>query len=199
MSPDFRKYDLVIFDLDNTLYDENIYLFKAYEEISIHLNKKYPHLPVFRLYNFLKNKFLIDGRDFLLNHALDFFCIKNELENCLEIMRSIKFKGKIPLTGKGFSLLKEATAHTKVLVLTNGNPLQQKNKVEQLDWCNLREFIEIIYANEYAPKPSVRVFESYIKKNYSFKLSNVLMIGDGISDEEFAMRTGINFIDINNL
>ena len=32
------KYNSVIFDLDNTLYDENIYLFEAFKNISLKLS-----------------------------------------------------------------------------------------------------------------------------------------------------------------
>lgn len=199
MSVNFRNYDLVIFDLDNTLYDENLYLFRAYEEIASYLSKKYSHLSAYEINTFLKNQFLINGREFLLNQLFVAFCIKDEIEHCLEIMRTIKFKEKISLTEKGIGLLSEAISHTKVIVLTNGNPQQQKNKIEQLDWRNLLDYVEIVYANEYAPKPSSKVFEEYIMKFYSVQPNNVLMIGDSKVDEEFAKEIGSFFINIIDL
>ena len=39
---DFSKYDLIMFDLDNTLYDEKLYLFEAYNLISNYIVTQKP-------------------------------------------------------------------------------------------------------------------------------------------------------------
>jgi FMN phosphatase YigB (HAD superfamily) len=199
MSVNFRDYDLVIFDLDNTLYDESLYLFKAYEEIAFYLSRRYSHLSAYEITIFLKNQFLANGREFLLDKLFATFRIKDEIKKCLEIMRTIKFREKISLTEKGKILLSEAVSQTKVIVLTNGNPKQQKNKIEQIDWGNFLDYVQIVYANEYAPKPSSKVFEEYIVKLYNVEPKKVLMIGDSKADEGFAKEIGSFFINIIDL
>lgn len=199
MSVNFRDYDLVIFDLDNTLYDERKYLFGAYKEISIYLSGKYSQLSADEINVFLKNQFLANGRKFLLDKLFVNFNIKDEIKDCLEIMRRIKFTKKISLTEKGKLLLSQAIFQTKVIILTNGNIEQQKNKIEQIDWGIFLDYVEIVYANEYAPKPSAKVFEEYIMKCYNVQPKKVLMIGDSEVDEGFAKKIGGFFINIKNL
>lgn len=199
MDFNFKDYSLVIFDLDNTLYDENIYLFRAYEEIAFYLSQKYTHVLEDEINHFLKKEFLKNGREALLNKLFATFNIRDELKKCLEIMRTVEFSQKITLTNKGKFLVNKAIGQSKVIILTNGNPIQQKNKIKQIDWGDLRKDIEIIYANEHEPKPSTKVFENYIMRSYDVQSYNVLMIGDSNVDEEFAKRIGCSFINIVNL
>lgn len=199
MNYNFQDYSLVIFDLDNTLYDENIYLFRAYEEIAFYLSQKYAHVLEYEINHFLKNEFLKNGRESLLNKLFIAFDINDELKNCLKIMRTVQFQQKITLTNRGKVLVEKAISQSKVIILTNGNPMQQKNKIKQIDWGNFSKDIEVIYANEYEPKPSSKVFEDYISKSYNVQSEKVLMIGDNIVDEEFAKGIGCSFINIVNL
>ncbi len=45
------------------------------------------------------------------------------------------------------------------------NPIQQKNKVKQIDWLGNESSIDFFYANEIKPKPSIDIFELKIKNN----------------------------------
>jgi len=195
----FKKYKLVIIDLDNTLYEEQIYLFGAYEEISNYLSRKYKSLLFFDIYNFLKSEYLINGRKLLLNKLFDKYFINNEMSNCLDILRSVKLKNKINLTEKGSYLLRKALSESRVVILTNGNIEQQKNKINQINWSYTESDFEIIYANKYSPKPSVDVYVHYIKDKYKINSKETIMIGDHTSDELFAKNINCDFININKI
>ena len=195
----FNKHELVIFDLDNTLYEEQIYLFGAYKEISNYLSKKYKSLLFFDIYNFLKSEYLINGRKLLLNKLFDKYFINNEMSNCLDILRSVKLKKKINLTEKGSYLLRKALSESRVVILTNGNIEQQKNKINQINWSYTESDFEIIYANKYSPKPSGKVYFEFIKNKYKISSKKILMIGDHISDELFAKNINCHFMNINKI
>lgn len=199
MNVRFKDYDLVIFDLDNTLYDENLYLFKGYLDIARYLSNKYSHIPFLECKMYLEVTFQREGRKFLFDKLFDKYKIVDELEDCLKLMREVNFDSKIKLFKTSYLLLKDAINSTKVCILTNGNPAQQKNKIRQIEWEGLLDDINIVFANEYAPKPSAKVFEDYIKNFYNINPANVLMIGDSKVDEEFAIEVGSSFINIIDL
>ena len=67
----FDKYNLVIFDLDNTLYEENNYLFKSYQAIATYLSKKDKNLSEGLLLSFLKEEFISSGRNNILNKLFE--------------------------------------------------------------------------------------------------------------------------------
>ena len=69
-----NKYENFIFDLDNTLYDETEYLFRAYQNIAGKLSGKNAKKKA-EYFKFLKNTFLKEGRQnlfdkFLINFGL---------------------------------------------------------------------------------------------------------------------------------
>lgn len=189
----FKSYKLVIFDLDNTLYDENLYLFKAYNDIAKYLEIKYNIFST-KSYDFLKNSFLTEGRSNLFNKLFNEFKIPSEeLKECLKIMRGVKFEDKIPLFTQMVDLVVKASKNCNVCVLTNGNVVQQKNKVEQIDWQDL-PIQNFYYANHIKPKPSPLIFKKIIIDFNLSKNDNVLMVGDNSSDKEFAENIDSDFI-----
>lgn len=196
MSVRFEDYDLVIFDLDNTLYDENLYLFKGYLDIARYLSNKYSHIPFLECKMYLEVTFQREGRKFLFDKLFNKYKIVDELEDCLKLMREVTFDSKIKLFKTSYLLLKDAINSSKVCVLTNGNPTQQKNKIRQIEWEGLLDDINIVFANEYAPKPSAKVFEDYLLPKYNLISKKILFIGDDISDKSFSQGIGCQFINI---
>lgn len=192
----FSKYKLVIFDLDNTLYNENTYLFEVYKEIANYMYVKY-NISKETSYFFLKETFLKEGRSKLLNKFCNKFSISNqEIKPCLHIMRTIKLSNKLILFPDIEEKLNESLKSTNVCVITNGNPIQQKNKVAQINWRNIN-LEKIYYANEIKPKPSPQLFNEKIKKDYKLESNDkILMIGDSDVDREFAKNIQSDFVFI---
>ncbi len=194
---DFSKYDLVIFDLDDTLYPEKDYLFLVYQEIADYTQQKYGISKKIS-FSFLKESFLKNGRENLLDIFIKEKQIDNkEIKNYLYIMRTISLRGKLKLFPLIKLKLKQAVSTTKVCVVTNGNPIQQRNKVAQIDWDDI-EVHNIYYANEISPKPSCEIYE-IIKKDFLLNENDkILMIGDSQIDEEFAKNIDADFCLVDN-
>ena len=83
----------------------------------------------------------------------------------------------------------------KVYILTNGNREQQQNKIESLDIQEILSKIEVIYANEYVPKPSACGIDKIVIENEVEKES-VIMCGDSEVDYLAAKNAGIDFINV---
>ncbi len=191
----FSKYDLVIFDLDNTLYSEKDYLFQVYRKIADYTQEKYG-ISSDLSYIFFINYFIKQGR---INLFDTFFEQNNidskEIETYLHIMRTITLDRKLELYPLIVKYVEKAQEKSNVCIVTNGNPIQQRNKVAQIDWKGIK-INKIYYANELAPKPSNEIFK-LIKEDFSLiDTSKVLMLGDSIIDRDFAINIGADFINV---
>lgn len=191
--------DLIIFDLDNTLYNENEYLFEGYKNIAKHIESKY-NIKFLDTYNFLKNRFLEGGRINLFNNMISYFELdENELSSILELLRTYKPKHKFHIFPIMKNFLYEIeTTQTDYVIITNGNVQQQKNKVDHILWGKLNP--KIVYANLFKPKPYPDSFLDYLsKQNKKYKREKVLLIGDNEIDNEFAKNIKCKFMNVKSI
>lgn len=197
---DLRGFELFIFDLDNTIYDEEDYLFAAYRNISDKLSQEYPAFSSRELHTILLDLYMKEGREklfdkFLSNTGLG----KNLLPICLSILRNFRPDRLIPIFDETRDILRALKSSGKIIfVLTNGNPEQQKNKIRSLEWEGLDEGITFILADEIEPKPSPAGVLHILERS-GISADKSLFIGDSITDQLCAERSGIQFIDIQEL
>lgn len=213
----FQKYDTIIFDLDDTLYPEIEYLTPAFKAISVEFEAKYA-VNALEVERFLIQTFENEGRSMLFNKCFNYFLkteneVGNEAENgfyteglyfedmpihtYLQILRTVKVAQKIPLFPYVYRLIPQLIAEKKqIFVLTNGNPTQQRNKIAHLDWQNLDTHITFVFANEFAPKPSSRVFSDFLEPNFHLKTKQTLFIGDAETDAAFSQNVGFDFLHV---
>ena len=187
-----------IFDLDNTLYNENIYLFSAYEQIGIMVSKEYG-IDKKIVYKYLTEEFLSSGRGMLFSRMVNKFNLNlSDLDSFLVLLRSHQLEKKIKLYDKMQRFLKEINGITSdMFIVTNGNVEQQKNKISQIHWNDFL-FKEIVFANEYKPKPSNEALEYLIDK-YQLDRQRSIFIGDAKSDELCAISSDVAFYHVNNI
>ena len=111
------NYKYYLFDLDNTLYNENIYLFSAYYSIAIYLEEKYHQASVLQYYNFLIMEFLRNGRTNLFQKLFTQYRInKIEISYLLGILRTQHLNPKIKLDAKIYEILKTLLRQKKNLL-----------------------------------------------------------------------------------
>ena len=191
-----QDYQVIIFDLDNTLYPETEYLFGAYHNISYQLSDL-NHVDPEKMYSFLCKTFTEHGRKKLFDLLIDKFNLdQNILDICLNALRTYTPSKKIKLFPTAYSLIKELIFHNKkICIATNGNPIQQRNKIANIDWKGFDKYLKFFFCNETEPKPSKKCFEK-IYSYYKSPLQSYVLIGDSIIDQEFAKNTEIDFIKV---
>ncbi len=197
MESDFYAYKCYILDLDNTLYNEADYLYAAYREIAHFLHKNY-NLTTEKVENYLISEFTNSGRKNLFNNLIENYKLPKEtLNDFLFILRNIQRKQKINLFPEMERLLNQLIVNNKfIYILTNGNVVQQKNKINQISWNGLINKINIKFANEIDPKPSpTAIYE--ILEECNLKKHEVVFIGDSEVDKKCAGRANIKFLHVN--
>jgi putative hydrolase of the HAD superfamily len=177
----------LIFDLDNTVYDENTFLFSTYKSIS-ELVVKEVGGDSSAYYKFLCKNFMRSSRDKLLDKFLSQFDLleKVSISDLLSVYRN---PSRIISLRPFDYFLKVICLNEITHIITNGNPLQQKIKLHSLFGANC-DRLGVVYANMSAPKPEPL---SFLKLNQHFKFDRPVYIGDSNSDAEFSSRCGIEF------
>ncbi len=197
---DFLDFSLFIFDLDNTIYNEEDYLFQAYSAICERFASVKPGNDRESLSRLMIKIYADEGREKLF----DKFLIRSgigvgHLPECLKILRGFNPEKQIELSPETERILRLLIEKNKLIfVLTNGNPGQQRNKISKLMWDGLDEKITFIMANEIEPKPSAAGIE-YILKMSGIQKEKTIFIGDSLIDHECASRGEIEFINIADL
>lgn len=176
----------LVFDLDNTIYDEYIFLKHCFKKIS----NLYGDLSV---YYFLSYTFERDGRKNLFNKLIRNFGnlgLDSPIDKFLSIYRN--FDGVLTCF-PWFDEYQSKTCVNKINIVTNGNVQQQQSKVRSI---RFKIPINIVYANKTIPKPNPKSF--FDLNIYSDKFK-IIYIGDSYVDYEFAKNVGINFYHTNNI
>ena len=94
-----QDYELLVFDLDNTLYSEIDYLFPGYRCIGNYLEQLFP-CSSDQIYEFLTENFLAGYRTDLFNRMERAFSLQVEMGIYLEIIRTTTFETKLKLIPK---------------------------------------------------------------------------------------------------
>lgn len=197
---DFQNFSLYIFDLDNTIYKEEDYLFQAYKAIAAKFAEILPDQSKNELFRILKDLYLKEGREKLFDKFLKIVCLDNSyLPDCLKILRSFVPEKPIEINKKVKKVLTSLKRLGKsVFILTNGNIVQQKNKIKHIRWDGLDKQIGFVFANEIEPKPSpAGVF--HILKITGIQVEKTILIGDSDIDQACAQNSGIQYLDVMHL
>lgn len=184
MFMDFKPYENIIFDFDETLatlivdwkwwHTDIIPIIKKYEP-DFDENSK---LNMYNIHQFT-NKYGKSFRDDYVN---------------FEISLELKHYKTYKLIDKSFKLLQELHQQNKSLYLLTSNsreivlPILKELKIEDY-------FVKTIMANDVENfKPSPAPFKLIASGETDH--SQYLMVGDSINDREFAQNVGIDYLDV---
>ncbi|MFN5706214.1 MAG: HAD family hydrolase [bacterium] len=188
-----------IFDLDNTLYPEKDYLYQIYYMIGqfVEYQETFDHDKITK---FLIDEFEQNGRKNLFNKLIERFALSEEyMENFLRLMRTGRLPLRLMLYKEIEILLNELVdLDKKIFILTNGNPEQQYNKIIQIDWNGLQQYIKCYFANEIKPKPAPDAMLKIIEE-HELNKEEIIFIGDSVEDEECAKSAGVEFCYLSKL
>lgn len=196
MQTDIRQYHSLILDLDNTLYDERDYLMPAYFAMARWINTQFPNISEITAQAWLLDEYNHNRKNKLLSRWLEFLQLPESLlPDLLTILRNIQLPQKIRLFTQYYQPNCLLFHHSfNLFIITNGNPIQQRNKISQIEFGNLN-FKEIIYANEIEPKPGPGAFHYLIRK-YQFDPSKILSVGDSNTDEMASRAASLDYLPV---
>ena len=181
-------FDTLILDLDNTIYDENVFLFDRYRAISVLVAGENVELAQ-ASFDYLSSRFLITGRANIFNSYLEQF----DLSHCHtveELLACMRMPPKKMMPFDYFQHLKKEFVGRLYLV-TNGHPVQQRNKISALAIDDV--FDGMVLADEVQKKPSAEALAPLLANG---PLGRSVYVGDAEVDRAFAYNCGIPFIRV---
>ncbi len=190
-----NKYQYIILDLDDTLYDEKLYLYPAYKKIATSLSQKHS-VNATDIEHYLISEFEKGNRKNLFNKLCKQFQIPDlEIDKMLTILRTIQLP-KIELFDKMKGLLDKLIGEKRNLfVITNGNLEQQENKVNSINWEGRDKDIQFVFAANHKPKPDNGSY-NYLASKSGIIANSAIYIGDTEVDAIFAKNCGIAFLNV---
>jgi len=167
---------ILIFDLDDTLYEELTYVKSGFRAVSFFLNQ-YLGIPHKDSFEAMLKVLASDGRGNVFNKILEHYAVnsKHNVKKCIAIYRS--HKPVIALTDSARKCL-ERFSDVPNYIITDGNKIVQKNKIKAL---NLNKWIKRVFCtHQYGlrnSKPSPYCFKK-IANIEKISPKNIVCIGD---------------------
>lgn len=188
-----------IFELDNVLYPEKDYLLQVYYLFASFIEYIETVPPAADLTAFFKNALEHHGNANIFDKAKETFGIDEKYrENFDRLHVSARLPLKLLLFHKMLKLLQDIVVDRKQLfIVTNGNPEQQLNKIKQMEWNGLENYLTVYFANEIAPKPETTSLERILAEHHLSR-KDLVIIGATETDREFADASGVDFIYVND-
>jgi putative hydrolase of the HAD superfamily len=185
---------ILVFDLDDTLYDEKQFVYSGFKEVANWMSMM-SDSPYIEIFDFMVNDLAINGRGTVFNNALDKYfkkTVKN-IRKCLSIYRL--HKPNIKLDTDVVDLLLELRKKYKLYIVTDGNKIVQSNKIKSLEVEKYVEKVFITYRYGLkASKPSLKCFE-IIKNLEQVNWLDLVYIGDN-PNKDFVNLNKVNAVTI---
>ncbi|MFH1642144.1 MAG: HAD family hydrolase [Nanoarchaeota archaeon] len=184
----------IIFDMDDTLYEEQQFVMSGFRAVSEHLAAKY-NLDCSNIFKILKHDFENGIRKKNFNILLKKLKLNESLDHLIRIYR--EHIPKISLCPDAEQILKIYKGKLKLGLLTDGHIKTQNNKINSLD---IRKYFDVIVINDITKGVSKANKEVFVKTLSMLKIKseNTLFIGDNpLKDFIGASQAGIISIRIN--
>jgi putative hydrolase of the HAD superfamily len=168
---------IVVFDLDDTLYDEKTFVYSGLTEVSKWISLK-SNFEQSEIFDYMVNDLLESGRGKIFNNALKkyFKFTQKNLKKCISVYRL--HTPKIKLKKEVIDLLIYLKSQYPLYIVTDGNKIVQNNKIKALniEFFVKKAFITYRYGLKHS-KPSIYCFE-IIKKIEKTSWENIMYVGD---------------------
>jgi HAD superfamily hydrolase (TIGR01549 family) len=188
-----KNLRLVVFDMDNTIADETVWLFAAYRDIAESITSQTGE-PSTRVYDMMVQRFRSKGRkDILQDCCIRFGLPTSLIDDWLQIMRSVRLEHGFPVFNWVIEFC-HLIPSIKKAILTNGNPKQQKEKFRQLAPRSLQQELFLVCAAEFESKPSPMGLWHAIH-SLGATSETTLFLGDSPEDRECAEAANVEFVE----
>ncbi|MGJ0290689.1 HAD family hydrolase [Aliarcobacter cryaerophilus] len=193
------------FDLDNTLYNQELFEFEVFEDIASEISKNF-HIDKEEYLEELKQLYNTGEKEFLFDKAMAKIYGKLPInwdsfvkEYILSIYRNFIPKNISPYDGTVNILKKLKEENYKLVLITNGNSKVQNNKINGLD---IRKYFDLILiSDDYEPrrrKPDTHMFEEALSF-FNIHSSQMVYIGDDLERDKASENVCIKFFNINEI
>ena len=188
-----------VLGLDNVLYPEKDYLLQVYYLFSEFMAYS-EQLDSVKIIEFMQAEFSANGCEGIFEKTSTKFNIADKYKVNFDLLhQNARLPLKLFLFKQILAFLQEVVVERKaIFLLIDGDPLQQINKIKQMEWHGLEKYLKVYFVEEFAPKPSTKSIEFILNEN-KLEINELLMLGTLELDKDFACRMGIEFLSVAKL
>ncbi len=188
-----------IFGLDDILYPEKdyllqvYYLFSEFMEYTSQLNAK-------NITEFMQTEYAQYGDVSIFEKTAAKFDIQEKYKSNFDLLHeNARLPLKLFLFQKTLSFLQEIVIERKeIYLLISGRPLVQLNKIKQLEWHGLADYLKVYFSEEFEPLLSEKSL-NFIIDQHQLDKADVLFIGKSLQEQEAASTAGVEFLNATKL
>lgn len=194
-----KNYQSFIFDLDNVIYPERdyllqvYYLFAQFMEYTEQLNAQ-------EIVNFMKMEYEQAGAARIFEKTAAAFGIADQYKDNFDLLhKNARLPLKLILFEPVMQFMQNLVVDRKQLfLLVSGDPEQQMNKIRQVEWVGLEQYLRVYFCDEMEPKPSSKSLEHLVEQ-HKLNIEETLLIGLNDIDEQLAGSLGVKYLNVNKL
>jgi len=188
-----------ILGLDDVLYPEKDYLLQVYYLFAEFIEYS-EQINAAEIIAFMKAEFINQSAENIFEKTAAKFNIPEKYKVNFELLHeNARLPLKLLLYQQVLSFLQEVVLEGKeIFLLVDGEPLQQVNKIKQMEWHGLEKYLKVYFSQEFEPKPSSKSI-TFILDKHSLKKNEILMIGNTVEDKDFALNFGVDYLTITKL
>ena len=183
------KKKFFIFELDGVLYPERDFYLQIYYLFANFIEYVETVPPATDLTNFMKTVYEHHGPEVVFDRAVGAFGLDVKYrENLDRLLLTAQLPFKLELHPPVLSLLQELVLDRKqIFIWTKGNPEGQLNKIRQVEWKGLGQYLRVFFADEYESLTAV------LSEN-QLSTAEVLFIGSASLTE--AQQLGLDVLSV---
>ena len=193
-----KGHDAFVFELDNVLYPEKDFLLQVYYLFSQFMEYS-EQLEATVLLRFIQETYTESGPEQLFEKTASQFQIDEKYKLNFDLLqRNVRLPLKLLLFEPCSQFLKEIVAAGKpVFLLVSGNPEAQLNKIKQVDWQGLEQYLTVYFTEELNDENGDQAL-GYVIEKHQLPGKKVLMISERASGKDFP-QAQIKYLAVDKL
>lgn len=188
----FEKYlsnkKALIITLDDALYPKKDYLLQVYYLFSEFMAYT-EHLDAKAIVEFMSEEYKTHGEQDIFKKTASKFNIPEKYEQNFNLLfETARLPLKLLLFQKVLGLLQEGVVNRRsIFILVEGNPAEALNKIKQIEWNGLEQYLKLYFTAEY--NGSVTETIAHLLKEQSVEKDEVVLFVSEIQSQS-------NFVNI---
>lgn len=188
-----KEKKLVIFELDDVLFPSKDYLLQVYYLFAqfIEYAEQKSAQPIL---DFMRMEYESVGVENLFDKTASKFELAETYRHNFDLLHeNARLPLKLLLYKNMLDFLHELVVNKiSINIVTSGNPLQQLNKIKQIEWNGLENYLTVFFADE-LNQPKAEIFNNILISN-NLSVKETLVVGANNFDEEQSKLINLPYI-----
>lgn len=188
-----------IFELDDVLFPQKDYVLQAYYLFAQFIEYG-EQLSAPEILKYMQDYYAKNGGAQIFEATAAALKIPEKYKMNFELLLlGAKLPLKLLLYDEVLKFLQGIVLERKqIFLFTDGDPAMQLNKIKQIEWNGLEQYLRVYFSAETAAKPATDGLDLMISE-HGLDKKDVLFVGRTGLDEEFALNGKIDFLNVNKL